>query len=120
MQGKQWFGRKMDFIDPSKLLALFPSPSPSSLLLLPLVLSDLLTYASHAHQMPGIAKVVHDSMASRLPMIPVDFVPFGLSCQALAVRMYRAYLQRDNVDSLPVSMHAELLKVWEGCKGRGF
>lgn len=77
------------------------------------MLSDLLAYAGYAHQPPEIATLALDSMASRLPIIPVDFVPFGLSCQALAVKIYRSRLKEggDSGAELPIGMHVEFLKV---------
>ena len=82
--------------------------------LLSRVLSDLLLYATYACQPPEEVQLVHEGMASRMPIIPVDFVPFGLSSQALAVRVYRAWLREDGNEGggrVPITLHTEFLKV---------
>lgn len=101
--------KKSGFIDPSRPLNLLGEPDSP---LLSLLLSDLLSHASYAHQLPEGARLVQDTPSNRLPMIAVDFVPFGLSCQALAVRVYRAWLKAATPTvELPTSLHADFLKV---------
>ena len=112
------YGRKTDFVDSSELIALLDNPS-----ILTHALSDLLSYSSYAHHPPEVATLALDSMSSRLPIIPVDYVPFGLSCQALAVKIYRSSF-RDGEDGgavgLPESVHAEFLKVRDVGGGEGY
>lgn len=108
-------------MDPSRPLQL--SVEGNSPLLL-LVLSDLLALATYAHQPPEVARLVQDLPSnSNPPVISVDFVPYGLSSQALAIRVYRSCFHdnRAQVD-LPLSLHADFLKVrghvqWEGLGG---
>lgn len=117
MQGKplyMCYGRKTDFVDSSELVTLLDNPS-----ILTQTLSDLLTYASYAHHPPEVATLALDSIASRLPIIPVDYVPFGLSCQALAVKIYKSSFrdrEERGVMGLPDGIHVEFLKV-EGVGG---
>ncbi len=114
------FGRKKsEYVDPSRPIelssAVVPGPSPSpSPSLVPLVLSDLLAHARYTHQPPALSSLLQDAPPSRVPLVSVNFVPFGLSCQALAVRMYRACLKATPPEGgveLPLSLHADFLKV---------
>jgi hypothetical protein len=98
-------------VDSSELLSLHKDLS-----ILPHVLADLLSYSSYAHHPPEVATLAQDSIASRLPIIPVDFVPFGLSCQALAVKIYRSSFEEDGkggLVGLQYQVHTEVLKVRE-------
>lgn len=103
------YGKKTDFVDSSVTVTLLENPSIHTH-----VVSDLLSYSAYAHHPPEVATLAQDSMASRLPIIPVDFVPFGLSCQALAVKIYRSSFQEggNGGPGLPYVVHAEFLKVY--------
>ena len=106
------FGKKKsDYIDPSRPLKLVVDvQSP----LIKLVLSDLLSYAAYAYELPKLTKLVQGISSNKFPLMLVNYVSFGLSSQALAVRVYRSCLA-----SLPLSMHVDMLKVCIDIVGGG-
>lgn len=58
------------------------------------IFKELLLYSSYGWTPVGVQKVVQRS--SRLPLVVVNMVPFGLSCLVLSVQLFKSYLSHDS------------------------
>ena len=103
------FGKKKsDLIDPMLMMKLrVEVGSP----LIINVLSDLLSNTAYTHQLPEIAQLVQGIPPTKLPIMSVNFVSFGLASQALAVKLYRSCLRANPRVQLPLNTHENFLKV---------
>ncbi len=103
------FGRKKtDYVNSAHNMSLTLSPSSP---LIKVVLHDLLSFSSYAHTPPDQSRLIKTFPSAKSQLMNLNFVPFALSCQALAVQLYRACMQRGSAGQLPVNMHVDMLQV---------
>jgi len=105
------FGRKKtDHVSSSHEMSLALPPSSP---LVALVMRDLLFFSSYAHTPPDQPRLLKQFPKAKSQLMNMNFVPFGLSCQALAVQLYRACVKEGPGDVLPGNMHVDMLQVMQ-------
>ena len=101
------FSKKSEFVDMKREIAI--STDTELVMLYPQVLEDLLTCSSFASKPPELIRLIQGSGATKLPMMVVNHVPFGLASLSVALQLYRACVAADV--NLPLQVSEDFLKV---------
>lgn len=102
--------KKVRVIDVQRRLELSKDKDESSIY--PLVVDELLKFSLLASEPPSFIRESRGIPSSSLPFMGVNYVPFGLAAQSLAVQLYRSCVVCGV--HLPSRIPAEFLKVMEG------
>lgn len=109
IEGSLLSNRKSDFIEITKSVKLNSELSPGTVSLYPQIISELLVYFSYATHPPDRIAATKGIPPQKLPMMSLNFVPFGLGALSLAVKLYRACV--DSNTPLPDHIPEDFLKV---------
>lgn len=109
IQGSLLSNRKSDVMEIKNKILLNSDLYPGAVSLYPQIISELLVYFSYTTHPPDRIAATRGIPTQKLPMMSVNFVPFGLGSLSLAVKLYRACV--DSQTPLPDHIPEDFLKV---------
>lgn len=99
--------KKPHIVDVKKVLPVATDEAAASFY--PLIVKELLKFSLLASEPPSFIKAMRGVSLSSLPIMNVNYVPFGLASQSLAVQLYRSCVQGGV--RVPLNMAEVFLKV---------
>jgi len=101
------FDKKAELVDMKRDIEILTDKE--LVILYPQVIEDLLTCSSFTSNPPELVRLTQGSVTAKLPLMVVNYVPFGLVSLSVAVQLYRACVVA-NVH-LPPQVSEDFLKV---------